>query len=232
MKAYKGDSVVVKDLEHYHGLAANHLADSQTYELLKTDPWEEIVLRYHHYLNRCVDDKILDDYEHHCLKIPLDYQLPTTYFLPKIYKYPLKLRPIVASIKSITTNPFWFRYQILQLHMKQVRSYCNNTTYIVNIVKNIRLPHISYLASLHIISLYTNISFGMVIDVLIKILANHPRLVLYLDLVKFVVRNNIFQISGKIYYQLCGIAMQTTMEPALASMVVAHYEKEYLTKLH
>ena len=55
---------------------------------------------------------------------------------------------------------------------------------------------------------------------------------LYLDLVKFVLKNNIFQFSGRIYHQLCGIAMGTTMVPALACIVIAHYEEEYLAKLH
>ena len=55
-KADKGDMVAVLDSEHYHGLAAKHLADSQTYELLETDPLEEIVLRYHQYLERCIAD--------------------------------------------------------------------------------------------------------------------------------------------------------------------------------
>ena len=103
-KADKGDSVVVMDSEQYYGLAAKHLADSRTYELLKNDPSGDIALRYHRYLDRCSDDKILDDYEHRRLRIPSDYQLPTIYFLPKIHKHPLKLRPIVASVKSITTN--------------------------------------------------------------------------------------------------------------------------------
>ena len=60
-KADKGDSVVVMDSEHYLGLAAKHLADSQTYELLDNDPSEEIVLRYHRDLESCVGDKILDE---------------------------------------------------------------------------------------------------------------------------------------------------------------------------
>ena len=49
-KADKGDTVVVMDSSHYYGLAAKHLADAQTYELLETDPSEEIVRRYHQYL--------------------------------------------------------------------------------------------------------------------------------------------------------------------------------------
>ena len=123
-KADKGDAVVILDSDHYYDLAAKHLADSRTYELLETDPSEEIVWRYHQYLERCVGDKILDDYQYSRLKVPSDYQLWTIYFLLKIHKHPLKLRPIVASFNSITTNASRFMNQILQPYMRQVRSYC------------------------------------------------------------------------------------------------------------
>ena len=48
--------VVAMDTEHYYGLVAKHLADSQTYKLLENDPSEGIALRYHQYTERCVDD--------------------------------------------------------------------------------------------------------------------------------------------------------------------------------
>ena len=95
-KADKGNTVVVLDSAHYFSLAAKHLADARTYELLETDPSEEIVRRYHQYLGRCVDDGMLDDYQHCRLTLPVDYRLPTIYFQLKIHKHPLKLRPIVA----------------------------------------------------------------------------------------------------------------------------------------
>ena len=37
-KADKGNSVEILDSDHYYGLAAKHLADSHTYEILETDP--------------------------------------------------------------------------------------------------------------------------------------------------------------------------------------------------
>ena len=52
-KADKGDSVVILDSDHHHGLTAKHLADYRTYELLETDPSKEIVRRYHQNLERC-----------------------------------------------------------------------------------------------------------------------------------------------------------------------------------
>ena len=74
--------------------------------------------------------------------------------------------------------------------------------------------------------------FDMAIEVFLKIFASHPRLVLFLDLLKFVLKNNIFQLSANIYHQVCGIAMGTTMAPALASIVVAYYEEKYLNSLY
>ena len=88
--------------------------------------------------------------------------------------------------------------QILQPYMRQVHSYCKNATHVVNILENIKVPLTLYLASLDIELLYTNISFDMVIEVFLKIFAKHPRLVLYLDLLKFVFKNNIFDLAGKI----------------------------------
>ena len=89
--------------DHYYGLAMKHLADSSIYELLETNPSEQIVLNYYNFLDHCIKDKVLDKYQYRTLRIPDNYQMQTIYFLPKIYKHPLKLRLIVASIKGIIT---------------------------------------------------------------------------------------------------------------------------------
>ena len=230
-KADKGDAVVVMDADHYYGLAMKHLADSSTYELLESDPSEQIVSDYHDFLDRCVRDKVLDKYQYRSLRIPDNYQMQTIYFLPKIHKHPLKLRPIVASTKGITVNASRFMDRILQPYMRNTRSYCKNATHIINLLRRTSVPPHSYLASLDIESLYTNISFDMAIKVLLKIFAQHEKLVLYLELLKFVLKNNIFQFNGRIYHQICGIAMGTKLAPALASVVVAYYEEEYLDTL-
>ena len=98
----------------------------------------------------------------------------------------------MASVKIINTNASRFMDQISQPYMKRVRSYCKNASH-VNILENIRVPPTSYLSSLDIESLYTKITFDIAIDVLLKIFADQPRLVLYLDLVKFVLK--IFSIQ-------------------------------------
>ena len=231
-KADKGDTVVVLDSAHYYDLAAKHLADVVTCELLETDPTEEIARRYHWYLDRCMDDNMLDEYQYQRLIVPHNCQLCTIFFLPKIHKHPLKLRPIVASFQSITSSALRYIDKILQPRMKRVCSYCKNATHIVCILKNVKVPPTSYLATVDIEWLYTNISFDMAIEVCLTIFVGHPRLVLYLDLLMCVLKNNIFQFSGRIYHQVCGIAMGTMVAAALASVVVVHYEDKHLESLH
>ena len=82
-KADKGDTVVVMDSAHYYDLAGKHLADVGTYKLLETDPTEEIARRYHRYLNRCLDDKMLGEYQYQRLLVPHDCQLSTIFSYPK-----------------------------------------------------------------------------------------------------------------------------------------------------
>ena len=55
------------DLDHYFGLAMKHLADLPTYKLLETDMSEQIVSDYHAFLDRCVNDKVLDKYQYRML---------------------------------------------------------------------------------------------------------------------------------------------------------------------
>ena len=82
-KANKGDTAVIMDSAHYHSLASKHLGDSSTYEILEVDPFAEIALDCNHFLNRCLEDKVLDKYRYHKLVIPDNYKISTIYFLPK-----------------------------------------------------------------------------------------------------------------------------------------------------
>ena len=59
--------------------------------------------------------------------------------------------------------------------MRRARSYCKNPMHVVQILKDVRVPPVSYLASLDIESLYTNISFDMAIKIFLKIFSGHPR---------------------------------------------------------
>ena len=68
----------------------------------------------------------------------------------------------------------------------------------------------------------------MAISSFTKRFSSHPKFVFLLDLLKFVLYNNTFRFDGKYFRQICGIAMGTKLAPALATIVVADLEEQYL----
>ena len=138
------------------------------------------------------------------------------------------MRPIVSSINGVTVQASNFIDRLLQPFMKRIPSYCKNSLEIVNLIRETKIPYDSYLTTLDVESLYTNISFEMAISTFIGLFKNNPRLVLYLDLLKFVLYHNIFQFNGTTYRQICGLAIGTKLAPAMASLVVAAYEDKFL----
>ena len=49
-----------------------------------------------------------------------------------------------------------------------------------------------------------------------------------LDLLKYVLKNNVFQFDEYVFTQLCGIAMGAKLAPALATIYVGDTEEEFI----
>ena len=58
----------------------------------------------------------------------------------------------------------------------------------------------------------------------------HPKKIFLLDLLKYVLKNNVFQFDNLTFTQLCGIAMGTNLAPALATIVIGDLEENFLDK--
>ena len=114
--------------------------------------------------------------------------------------------------------------------MRRVASYLENSTDLVNTLSKTKLPTNSLLCTLDIESLYTNITHKQAVIAFARRFRAHPKFVFYLDLLKFVLSNNVFQFDGRFFSQRCGIAMGTKLAPALATIVVADFEEKYLAE--
>lgn len=68
----------------------------------------------------------------------------------------------------------------------------------------------------------------MVITSFTKRFSSHPKFVFLLDLLKFIPYNNVIEFNGKYFKQICGIAMNTKLPPALATVVIADQEAQFL----
>lgn len=227
-KADKGDAVVVMDRQHYLKLAWDHLGDESTYCPLTTDPTPDIVNRFNAYIARCLSDKVIDAGLADRLRLPPDTSTQSIYFLPKIHKHPVKIRPIVSCTGGPTSRASGYLDGLLQPYMKRVDSYVENSIEIANTLEDMTLPCHTLLCTLDINSLYTNITHEQAILAVTRRLSNHPKFVFILDLLKFVLKNNVFTFDGRTFTQKCGIAMGTKLAPALATIVVADFEEKFL----
>lgn len=226
--ADKGDVVVIMNVSHYTDLAWKHLSDSSTYLPLSEDPTPTIVAEFNAYLRRCREDRVIDAGLYDRLKLPDDTAVQTMYFLPKIHKTPLKLRPIVSCSGGPTERASRYLNRLLQPHARAVDSYVENSIEVINHLRDLTLPVNTTLVSLDVESLYTNISHPLAIATFTRRFQDHPKFVLLLDLFKFVLFNNVLQFDGRNFKQTCGIAMGTSLAPALATIVVADLEEKYL----
>ena len=55
-----------------------------------------------------------------------------------------------------------------------------------------------------------------------------PPVDVFLEILSFVLKNNIFSFNGEMYHQLYGVAMGTKLAPALATIYLALLEEAYL----
>ena len=135
-KADKGDTTVIMDTSHLIELAHKHLSDVNAYQLLKNDPTPEVVVKFNLYIQDCLARGAISQREHDRLHLPENTSTQTMYFLPKIRKCTLKVRPIVSCTNRPTCKASAFLDRLLQPHMKNTESYLKNSTQLVNILSN------------------------------------------------------------------------------------------------
>ena len=117
-------------------------------------------------INKCIKDleihnkDITDQFD----TFPTTIRKPQFYILPKTHKLyddnlPLGYpgRPIVSASSSCTENISKYCDFILNPFMQMLPSYVKDTTDFINKIKDIKLKDNSYLVTLDVSSLYTNI---------------------------------------------------------------------------
>ena len=160
----------------------------------------------------------------------MEVETQTIYFLLKMHKNPLKIRPIVSCNGGPTELASAFLDRLLQPHMRSVASYLRNSIQLIHMLEAHNFPPGVYLITLDIQSLYTNIDHGEAITAFLRVFSHHPMKVFLLGLLKYVLKNNVFQFDGRYYSQLCGVAMGTKLAPALATIYVGFWRNKSLHK--
>ncbi len=240
--ADKGSGIVIEDRHNYMEDGLQHLSDKSIYEKSESDPTTPLaegINKYIHYVHKkgIIDDTTKEFLSFKPHNMPRTQQL---YFLKKIHKNPIAVRPIVSGCGGPTEKISQFLDFHLQPHVPKIKSYTRDSGDIINHLEQLKIPPNCILTTIDVKALYLNIPHSEGIKAVLNRLyyKNHnsedipvPPSTMS-DLLKIVLTKNYFQFADEMYHQIQGTAMGTKMAPAYANIFMAELEEELLDKYH
>ena len=156
-RADKGSTVVVRNRADYVQEGLQHLSDKNTYLELDRDMTDQVTTIVRHTLQIMKQSGLLSPrMTQYCLP-PHTPRTAVIYFLKKIHKCPMGIRPIVSTVNSATANLAEFLDHYLQPIMKQLPAYLKDTTQFLREIADIPVHGETWLVTVDVKSLYTNI---------------------------------------------------------------------------
>ncbi|CAJ0944101.1 unnamed protein product [Ranitomeya imitator] len=227
----KGGNVVVLDVIQYKQMCYSLLNMDTGYEKLGSNP----TTLYHRELKDLVmgafEKKVIDINERDYL-IPSHPVVATFYCLPKVHKgiNPLKGRPIVSGIDSLTQKLGLYIDRILRPFVISLSSYIRDTTDLLLKLDQITLDEDMRLCSIDVEALYSSIPHNkgvMAVDYYLSTRGRqyyeHNRFVI--QALEFCLTRNYFLFDGKYFHQLRGTAMGSPCAPSYANLLLGWWEE-------
>jgi hypothetical protein len=239
--ADKGSSIVIMDRDNYITEGHRQLSNSSHYKKTNGPTHPKIRDRYNALLDKIHNKSLINKKELEYLSVsdnPRDRQF---YMLPKIHKdrdtwtNPITPpgRPIVSDCDSDTYRLSEYIDHFLHPLATKHPSYIKDTPDFLNKVSNITIDPDSYLITLDVESLYTNIDNQAGVRAVRDALQNspHPRRPQeIINLLALMLKNNDFLFNEDWYLQVGGTAMGKKFAPNYANIFMAKWESEALNK--
>ncbi len=230
--ADKGSAIVVLSKEAYMAEAYRQLSDTRYYRKLDLDPTAQHTEQ--------VRELVLEMFKgDHISKDTFKYLTPTNprtarfYHLPKIHKQGNPGRPIVSSCAAPTERISEFVDYYLRPLVVQAPSYIKDTSDFLRKLSSLGpLPLGSFLVTLDVCSLYTNIPHEEGIQACKWALQTRsspaPPTTYLVRMIRQFLELNNFAFNGEHYLQTQGTAMGTRMAPSYANIFMADLEEALL----
>ncbi len=235
--ADKGSGIVVEDRENYIKDGLEHLSDRSIYKEISHDPTLPLTKAINSYILHMKNKGIVSNTTYNYLKFK-DNQSRTQqlYFLKKIHKNPISVRPIVSGCGGPTEKISQFIDYYLQPQVPKIDSYIRDSGHLISMLEQLKLPKNCTLATIDVKALYLNIPHKEGIKaVMDRLYYNNPNSEgipippsTMTDLLNIVLTKNYFQFADHMYHQIQGTAMGTKMAPAYANTFMAELEKNLL----
>ncbi|XP_044760198.1 uncharacterized protein LOC123317657 [Coccinella septempunctata] len=223
--ADKGNITVVLSVDQYEHKMNLLLQDSSIYKQLTKDPTNETQNKNNKIIKQLKDLGIIDGATARQLTtykaVP-----PRIYGLPKIHKPDIPLRPIVSTIGSPTAELSHFMTRILTEAFSNFISYSIADSFqFSRQINNLILPQGYKLVSLDAVSLFTNISLDLVMQIIQSEWSRIQQITviempLFLSIIKFLFDSSYFTFRGSFFSQIFGCAMGNKISSILALIIM------------
>ena len=240
-QADKGRSVVIQSRDQYLAEGYKQLADTNFYKEIDLDLTAQRTQEINSFLLEMLQKEEINVSVYNYLALK-ECRTSILYLLPKIHKgiSPPPGRPIVSAINSPTERISKFIDHFLNPCATRVPSYVKDTTHFLTILDQLeQLPTNSWLVTLDVTSLYTNIPNKGGLFAAKEALSDFrpnpnvkPSNTSLLTLMNFVLTKNNFQFNGKHYLQTGGTSMGTKMAPAYANVFMGQFENDFVYTYH
>jgi len=234
-KADKGNATVAMDLNEYNNKMTEILSDLNTYTKVKRDPIKKLSNQVRSVLTSWLKNEYIDTHTYRKLLIT-DGLLPRAYGLPKLHKTGHPLRVIISSLKSPLYNLSCYLHNIIKCSVPEAKSSVGNS---FKLVKNLNSKILDFgytLASLDVVSLFTNVPVENVYEgisnrwQLIERNTAIPKKEFILAL-KLTLESTFFSFDKIIYKQIFGTPMGSPLSPIIADLVLQDLEMNAIKKL-
>ena len=230
----KSKGFVIMSKASYVEKVNTMLANPASYERCQIT-LEELVKRTRSMVTKNIEGKVPASLANEL--VPQSARMSQFYGLPKDHKPGMPLRPVVSTCGSPSSNVSLLLERILNQLLKFVPAHLANTQECVRELCSLgHVPNDCIVASLDVVSLYSNIPIDESIDAAIELLDQHRREVdmFYLTLsdvrqaLMFVLESNYFAFGDAVYRQKKGLAMGNNLAPPMAIIFMSKLETEAL----
>jgi len=212
------------------------LDDRNTYVNVKSDPSLSIEKKLNLIIKKWFKKEYISKGEMLNLRSS-DSLLPKAYGLPKIHKENIPLRIIVSSVNTSLYPVAKFLSRIISEGVPCSKYQAKNSFELCNALSKINIPENYILASLDVVSLFTNVPLDLAIESVKKrweYIERSTKIVKedFLEAIEFVLSSTFFTFNDKLYKQTYGVPMGSPLSPIIANLVMQDLEENILNNLN
>lgn len=233
-RADKGGAVVVWGREQYITEAKRQLDNSEYYQPLPSNPIDQIKRGLGQILLQAKTEDWITQKEHDFL-LSNSPRIPCFYMLPKIHKDLSNPpgRPIISGNESVTEPASKYVDFYIKSHVLDLPSFIQDSTSVLNKIKEIANIGSSLLVTMDVESLYTNIDHKDGLNALSHYLEYRPTDLLppaafILQLAEWTLNNNVFLFQNQFYKQIKGTAMGACFAPNYSNLFMGLWEETFV----